>query len=154
MKRIIFMDCLDHGIGRNLALAALRITACVVIFPHGAQLLLGVFGGGGFDHSMYYFTTTAQLPWVVGFLVIVIQYFGSLLLLLGLLTRLNALVMLILFVGMIFTSHLEYGFFMNWFGNQKGEGFEYHVLVLGIMTALVLQGGGKWSLDMILTYEE
>jgi len=46
--------------------------------------------------------------------------------------------------------HVQNGFFMNWFGNQSGEGFEYHLLVVGMSLALVISGGGKWSLDRLM----
>jgi putative oxidoreductase len=57
---------------------------------------------------------------------------------------------LILFLGMIFTVHLQFGFFMNWFGNMKGEGFEYHLLVIGILLPLIISGAGKASLDVVI----
>lgn len=53
-------------------------------------------------------------------------------------------------IGAVVTSHLQNGFFMNWFGNQKGEGFEYHLLVIGLSLAVVVVGSGKYSLDKLL----
>jgi putative oxidoreductase len=50
--------------------------------------------------------------------------------------------------------HVQNGFFMNWFGNQAGEGIEYHVLVAAMAIALVLTGGGKWSLDRALAKQD
>ena len=128
----------------------LRITFAIVLWPHGAQMLLGWFGGYGFSGSMQYFTTQGGLSSFVAFLVIFLEFFGSLLILLGLFTRLAALSMLILFMGMIVTVHQQFGFFMNWFGNLKGEGFEYHLLGIGILLSLAISGGGKASLDSFI----
>lgn len=128
----------------------IRAMLGIVIFPHGAQKLLGWFGGPGFWGEMSYFTEVAGLPWIIGFLVIIIEFFGSLLLIAGLLTRINAFSIFVLFVGIILTAHLQYGFFMNWFGDQSGEGFEYHLLVLGMAGALLISGGGKYSADQLI----
>ncbi len=128
----------------------LRVTLGIVLFAHGAQSLLGWFGGPGFNATMQYLRDVPGLPWLLGFLVICLQFFGALLLLLGLGTRPVALAIFGMFVGMVLTSHLEYGFFMNWGGTQRGEGFEYHVLVLGMCAALTVLGGGALSLDRAL----
>lgn len=129
----------------------LRITLGIVLFPHGAQKLLGWFGGPGFSGTINHLTVDFGLPWIIAFLVIIIEFFGPLLLLAGLLTRINALSIFGLFVGIIFTAHLEQGFFMNWFGQMDAgqEGFEYHLLVLGMALALIISGGGKYSADAI-----
>ncbi|WP_188316186.1 DoxX family protein [Chitinophaga agrisoli] len=128
----------------------LRIVFAIVLWPHGAQLLLGLFGGYGFSGTMQYFTTQAGLPSLIAFLVIFIEFFGSLFILFGLFTRLVAVASIILFLGMIFTVHQQFGFFMNWYGSMKGEGYEYHLLVIGILVCLVISGAGKISLDGIL----
>jgi putative oxidoreductase len=125
----------------------------LVIFPHGAQKLLGWFGGYGFSGTMGYFTQTVGLPWIIGFLVIVIEFFAPLLLAAGLLTRASAASLFGLFVGIIFNAHIQHGFFMNWSGNQAGEGFEYHLLVLGMSAALVVSGAGKYATDRYLLKE-
>jgi len=52
----------------------------------------------------------------------------------------------------IATVHWPNGFFMNWYGNQKGEGFEYHLLALGVAIAVIVVGGGVWSLDLALVH--
>ena len=129
----------------------LRLTIAMVLFPHGAQKLLGWFGGYGFTGTMQFFTDTMGLPWLVGFLVIIIEFFGSLLLLLGLGSRILAAAVAILCIGIILTSHLQNGFFMNWFGNQKGEGYEYFLLLIGLSIALLINGSGKFSVDKLLS---
>ena len=128
----------------------LRLLLGLVLLGHGAQKLLGWFSGYGFDGTMGFFTGTIGLPWIIGFLVIVIEFFGSLSLLLGFATRLWSFSMVILFIGIIYTSHIQYGFFMNWFGNQKGEGYEFFLLAIAISTSLVFTGGGKFSLDGLI----
>ncbi|MGA6827495.1 DoxX family protein [Nitrospira sp. NS4] len=128
----------------------LRLTAGLVMFPHGAQKLLGWFGGFGFNGTMGYFTETLHLPWLVAFLVIVGESFGSVALMLGLLTRFTAASYIVIMLGAITMAHLPYGFFMNWFGKQQGEGFEFHLLVIGIAAALLVTGAGRWSADRLI----
>jgi len=125
----------------------LRLTIGFIIFPHGAQKMLGWFGGYGFNGTMEFFTNSMHLPWILGFLVILIEFIGSLALIAGFASRIWSGAIIVLMLGIIFTSHLDNGFFMNWFGNQKGEGFEYHLLVIGLSLALLLNGSGKHSVD-------
>lgn len=125
----------------------LRLTLGFVMVPHGAQKLLGWFGGFGFDGTMGFFTQKMDLPWLIALLIIIGESFGSLALLAGLLTRFTAASLAVIMFGAITLVHLPHGFFMNWFGQQKGEGFEYHLLVIGIAAALLVTGGGKWSID-------
>jgi putative oxidoreductase len=128
----------------------LRLTLGVVMFPHGAQKLLGWYGGFGFAGTMGFFTETMGMPWLVAFLVIVGESFGSVALLLGFLTRLVAASFGVIMLGAITLVHLPHGFFMNWSGNQQGEGYEYHLLVIGIAVALMLTGAGRWSVDRMI----
>ena len=127
-----------------------RIILGLVILPHGAQKLLGWFGGFGFTNTMTFFTQTAGLPWIIAFLVIMGESFGALGLIFGFLTRLSAFGMICIMLGAIITVHSPNGFFMNWFGKQAGEGFEYHLLVIGICIPLLISGGGKYSVDGLL----
>jgi len=129
---------------------ALRITLGLVMFPHGAQKLLGWYGGFGFSGTMGFFTEAMHLPWIVTLLVIAGEFFGSLGLIAGLLTRFTAASFIVIMLGAITTSHLQHGFFMNWFGKQQGEGYEYHLLVIGIGLALLVTGAGKWSVDKVI----
>lgn len=125
----------------------IRMTIGIILFPHGAQKMIGLFGGYGFSGTMGFFTDTMHLPWLVGFLVIVIEFIGSISLIIGFASRLWSASIIILMLGIIITSHWEYGFFMNWFGNQKGEGYEYHLLVIGLSIAALINGSGKYSVD-------
>lgn len=125
----------------------LRFSIALVLFPHGAQKLIGAFGGFGFTGTMGFFTGTMGLPWLIGFLVIVLEFFSPLLLLAGFMSRVWAFGIAILMLGIVFTSHLDQGFFMNWYGTQKGEGYEYHLLMIGLCVALMLNGSGRYALD-------
>src|SRR5690606_3676767 len=91
-----------------------------------------------------------NIPWIVALLVIFIEFFGAASLILGFASRIWAIAFIILFIGIIFTAHLQYGFFMNWFGKQQGEGYEYHLLVIGLAIAILLNGSGKLSLDYLI----
>ncbi|MBI4402092.1 MAG: DoxX family protein [Nitrospirae bacterium] len=125
----------------------LRVMLGVVMFPHGAQKLLGWFGGFGFSGTMGFFTDQMHIPAVLAFLVVITESFGSLGLIIGLLSRVAAFGIACIMVVAIWLVHWPHGFFMNWFGKQAGEGFEYHLLVLAVCAALLLTGGGKWSVD-------
>jgi putative oxidoreductase len=125
----------------------LRVMLGLVLFPHGAQKLLGWYGGFGFSGTLGFFTGTMHLPWIVAFLIIIGESFGSLGLLMGFLTRFTAASVTVIMLGAIAMVHWPNGFFMNWFGKQAGEGFEYHLLVIGMSLALLIAGAGKWSVD-------
>jgi putative oxidoreductase len=123
----------------------LRITLAVVMFPHGAQKVLGWFGGHGFSRTMKYFTDSG-IPAVFALLAIVAEFLGPLGLAVGLLTRIAAFGVACVMLVAIVTVWPN-GFFMNWYGNQKGEGFEHHLLASGIAMTLIIVGAGAWSLD-------
>lgn len=127
----------------------LRIALAVVMFPHGAQKTLGWFGGHGFRGTMKLLTSSG-IPAIFALLAIAAEFLGSLGLAVGLLTRVAALGIACVMLVSILTVHWPHGFFMNWYGNQKGEGFEYHLLVLGIAITLIIVGAGAWSLDGVL----
>lgn len=124
-----------------------RLTIGLILFPHGAQKMLGMFGGYGFSGTMGFFTDTMHMSWIIGFLVIIIEFVGALSLIAGFASRIWSALTIVLFIGIIFTSHIENGFFMNWFGNQKGEGYEYHLLIIGLSLAILVNGSGKYSVD-------
>lgn len=128
----------------------LRIGLGGVIFAHGAQKLLGWFGGNGFEGTMGFFTEKIGLPWLVAFLVIIGESLGSVGLLAGLFTRFTAASFIVIMIGAITIGHWPQGFFMNWFGQQQGEGYEFHLLVIAMSAALVVVGGGKWALDSLI----
>jgi len=126
-----------------------RMALGIVMLPHGAQKLLGWFGGGGFSGTMAFFTSQG-IPAPLAFLIIVSESFGSLALILGMLTRVAAFGCAAVMLGAIGMVHWQNGFFMNWSGQQAGEGFEYHALALGLALGLLIDGGGTWSLDRMI----
>lgn len=129
----------------------MRLALASVMFPHGAQKLLGWFGGYGFTGSMGFFTGTMGIPWLFAFGAILIEFAAPLLLLLGVGTRLAAAAIGVVMSFAMILVQSKNGFFMNWFGNQKGEGIEYTLLLLGLVLALVVTGGGRWSVDRAMT---
>ena len=138
----------------NIGFSIARLTLGLVILPHGAQKLLGLFGGYGYSATMESFTTQMGLPSFVAFLIIMIEFFGSISLILGLLSRFWALSLIGMFIGIIYTTQLEHGFFMNWFGNQSGEGYEYSLLVIGLALTILINGSGKWSIDNLISKKQ
>lgn len=131
-----------------------RLTLGLVIFPHGAQKLLGLFGGYGYSATIDFFTTQMGLPGIIAFSIIMIEFFGSISLILGFISRFWALSLAGMFLGIIYTTQLEHGFFINWFGNQAGEGFEYSLLIIGLALSIVINGSGKWSIDKLISKKQ
>jgi putative oxidoreductase len=129
-----------------------RLALGLTIFPHGAQKLLGWFGGYGFNGTMGFFTTQMHIPYIVGLFVILIEFFGSLFLIFGFLSRLAALGLIGIYIGAIALVHGANGFFMNWnmVANQ-GEGWEYFILLFALAIIVLIKGGGKSSIDAALT---
>src|SRR6266403_4994090 len=131
----------------SIATAILRLVLGVVFFAHGAQKMLGWFGGYGFSGTMGFFTGTMHIAAPLAFLAIAAEFFGGLGLILGFLTRIAAFGIATNMVVAIATVHGAFGFFMNWTGAQKGEGFEFHLLVLAITAFLMIRGAGAFSVD-------
>jgi putative oxidoreductase len=129
----------DGGIAGLL----LRLTLAVVMFPHGAQKALGWFGGRGFEQTLASFTRSG-IPMVLALLVIVTEFLGPLGLAVGLLTRVVALGFICEMLVAILRVHWRHGFFMNWTGSQPGEGFEYHLLVIGMSVTVLFLCAGTW----------
>ncbi len=128
----------------------LRVLLGLVFFPHGAQKVFGWFGGQGFAGTMAGFEKMG-IPAFFAFLAILAESCGSLGLITGLLTRVAAFGITCNMLVAVALIHFKNGFFMNWFGQKHGEGFEYHILVVAITVALMIRGGGRWSFDRLLT---
>jgi putative oxidoreductase len=124
-----------------------RVTLGAVMLPHGLQKTLGWFGGFGFEGTMNLFTHAMGIPWILAFAAIAAEALGSLALITGVLGRLAALAIAANMAVAIATVHWHNGFFMNWLGGQHGEGFEYHILAIGLAAAVVLRGSGSLSVD-------
>src|SRR5882724_5874839 len=127
-----------------------RLTLGIVMFPHGAQKALGLFGGYGFNGTMNFFTQQMHIPAVFAFLAIAAEFLGSLGLITGFLSRIAAFGIAVEMVVAVVMVHAANGFFMNWYGNQKGEGFEYHLLTFGVALIVMIYGAGKLSVDALL----
>ena len=128
----------------------LRLVLGVVFFFHGSQKVLGWFGGYGFSGTMNFFTHNMGIPAAFAFLAIAAEFLGSLGLILGLLARVAASGIIVNMVMAILMVHRANGIFMNWAGNQKGEGYEYHLLAIAIGLAVVIRGAGAFSVDRLI----
>lgn len=141
LKRLIF------GTDDSLGQLFLRLSLGIVIFPHGAQKAFGWFGGLGLLKTIDVFSEKMHFPPLLTLVLIFIELLGSIGLIFGFFTRLFALGIGTSMAICAYMNHLQNGFFMNWFGKQKGEGFEFHILVVGIALSLLIKGGGAVSID-------
>jgi putative oxidoreductase len=135
----------------NVGSLIARLTLGLVMFPHGAQKALGWFGGYGFQGTMGFFTGMMHIPALFAVLAIAAEFLGSIGLIVGLFSRIAAFGIASVMIVAIATVHASNGFFMNWDGKQPGEGFEYHLLAIGLALIVIIQGGGALSLDKILS---
>ncbi|AKV01756.1 hypothetical protein AKJ09_08419 [Labilithrix luteola] len=127
-----------------------RIALGLVMFPHGAQKALGLFGGHGFSGTMGFFTGQMGIPAAFAALAIAAEFLGSIGLIVGALSRIAALGIAANMLVAVFMVHAKFGFFMNWMGAQAGEGIEYHLLAIGLALIVMVKGAGAWSLDGLL----
>ena len=135
----------------DIATAIVRLVLGVIFFAHGAQKMLGWFGGYGFSGTMGFFTGMMHIPALFAFLAIAAEFFGGLGLIFGFLTRIAALGISCNMIVAVTMIHHQFGFFMNWTGAQKGEGYEYHLLVLAVTAFLMIRGAGAASIDRNLS---
>ena len=135
----------------DYAVTIARLILGVVFFAHGAQKMLGWFGGYGFSGTMGFFTQMLHVPAPLAFLAICAEFFGGLGLIVGLLGRVAAFGIAMNMLVAIFTVHIHNGFFANWSGQQKGEGFEYHLLALALLLLVMIKGAGAFSIDRALS---
>ncbi len=135
----------------DFTMTILRLALGIVFFAHGAQKVFGWFGGYGFSGTMGFFTQQMKIPAPFAFLAIMAEFLGGLGLILGLLGRIAAFGILCNMVVGVLMVHRHFGFFMNWFGNQKGEGFEYHILAIALGLAILIKGSGGLSVDYALS---
>jgi len=131
-------------------LTILRLAAGIMIFPHGLQKTFGWFGGAGFSAQMAGFERS-HIPAVFALLAIAAEFLGGLGLIFGALTRIAAFGLASNMIVGVYLLHWKNGFFMNWSGHQKGEGFEFHILVVAMAIALMARGGGAASIDRVLS---
>jgi len=135
----------------DVSLTLMRLVLAFCIFPHGAQKLLGWFGGRGLGPSIEIFAKAYHIPPALTVIAVCIEFFGSIALVLGLLGRLSGLGVAITMTVAAYQTYLHFGnFFMNWFNLQKGEGIEYHLLAIVLALAIAIRGSGALSLDRLL----
>lgn len=134
----------------SATLLAIRLALGIVVLGHGTQKLLGWFGGYGFDGTMGYFTQTIGIPYFLGVLIILVESVGMIGLILGLCGRIISASLIFIMAGAIFFDHWQYGFFMDWGNNLQGEGYEFHLLVISLALAIVINGTGAYSIDRLL----
>jgi putative oxidoreductase len=128
----------------------IRLMLAVVIWPHGAQKLLGWFGGGGLNETFKRFRSAWNIsPWLA-LIAVASEFLGAMGLVVGLLTRVAALGIGITMTVAMLKAQVRFGFFMNWFGNKQGEGVEYSLLVIAMAISLIISGAGALSLDRLI----
>lgn len=130
-------------------LTIIRLVLGIIFFAHGAQKLLGWYGGPGLARSVQSFVEMLKIPAPLALLVIATEFFGGVALIIGLFSRLAALGIAFTMIGAIATVHFRYGLFMNWLGDKKGHGIEYHLLVLALTLVVLIKGAGAFSLDRV-----
>jgi putative oxidoreductase len=135
----------------DITLTIMRLVLGVIFFCHGAQKTLGWFGGYGFKGTMGFFTQQMGIPAPFAFLAIMAEFLGGLGLVMGLLTRIAAFGICFEMLVAVLMIHIHFGLFMNWAGNQKGEGFEYHLLAIAVTLVLMVKGAGAYSLDRAIS---
>jgi putative oxidoreductase len=138
------------GTDGDWVITIVRIVLGVVFFAHGAQKALGWFGGQGLQSTLRVFREQLGIPAPLAILAVAAEFLGGLGLLVGLLSRIAALGIAAVMLVALLTVHWKFGFFMNWYGEQRGNGIEYHVLVLVLALVVMIKGGGPSSLDQVL----
>jgi len=135
------------GTHADWILGIARVVLGIIFFAHGAQKMLGWYGGPGLASTMRTFTEHLHLPCALAFLVIAGELVSGVGLIIGLFSRIAALFIVLTMVGAIATVHFRFGLFMDWFGGQKGHGIEYHLLAIALALVVVVNGAGAFSLD-------
>ena len=138
------------GTDGDWVIAIVRIVLGVVFFAHGAQKALGWFGGTGLQSTMRVFREQLHIPAPLALLSVAAEFLGGLGLIVGFLSRIAALGIAAVMIVALIAVHGKYGFFMNWYGEKKGHGIEYHILVLALALTVMIKGAGAFSLDQIL----
>ncbi len=131
----------------NIILFITRVILGVVVLAHGAQKLLGWFGGYGFEGTMGFFTNTIGVPYFFALLIIIAETVGMIFLITGFLSRFLAAAVILIMVGAIITVHSQFGFFMDWGNTLGGEGYEFHILAIGLALPTLVLGSGAYSID-------
>lgn len=144
MKTSILQKILSTDQG--LAALVLRIPTGIIFVAHGAQKLFGAFGGHGLEGTGQWMASIGLEPgWLMALLAGSAEFFGGLALILGLLVRPSSALLAFTMLVAIFAVHFEHGLFI------ANNGYEFALSLLAISVALVFAGGGRWSLDGIIS---
>jgi putative oxidoreductase len=139
-----YVEVVEHDrTAVDVALLTTRLVAGLVMIPHGAQHLLGAFNGPGLAGTVQYLGP-------IGYLVAIGEFFGGMSLVAGILSRFSAASIIAIMIGAVLKVHAPFGFFMNWAGTQKGEGFEFHLVMIGLLLPTLIAGPGRFSLARLL----
>ena len=138
------------GTDGDWVITIVRIVLGVVFFAHGAQKALGWFGGVGLQSTVRVFREQLRIPAPLALLSVAAEFLGGLGLIVGLLSRIAALGIAVVMIVALVAVHGKFGFFMNWYGEKQGHGIEYHILALALALAVIIKGGGAFSLDHVL----
>lgn len=136
----------------NWVPAFARIILGIIFFAHGAQKVLGWFGGPSLRKTLSNLTEHAGLPMIVAVAAVGAEFLGGGALILGFLARLSALGIVVNMLAAIFMVHGKFGLFMNWFGDRKGHGIEYHLLAIALAIVIIVEGAGAFSVDGVLSH--
>jgi putative oxidoreductase len=128
-----------------------RIVLGIIFFAHGTQKVFGWFGGPGLRKTLRHLAESLGLPRIMALAAVGAEFIGGVALILGLLGRISALSIVVTMLAAIFMVHGKYGLFMNWFGDRKGHGIEYHLLAIALAIVIIAQGAGAFSLDGLLS---
>lgn len=146
----VLYQLVETNVDARFPATAARLALGIVMFPHAMQKMFGWFGGYGFSGTFGFFTSTLGIPtWLAG-VAILTEFCAAIMLLAGVFTRVAAAGIMAVMIGAILFVHLPNGFFMNWSGDQAGEGFEYHLLAIGLSVVCIVLGGGFFSVDAML----
>jgi len=135
----------------SIVLFILRTTLGIVIFGHGAQKLLGIWGGHGPQWTVEVWQQWWGIPPFLTYIVIAVESIGALMLILGFIGRIISVLITLIMLAAVYLVHIKWGFYMNWYMQpQTGEGFEYHMLIIAIAMCIIIKGSGTWSLDIVI----
>jgi putative oxidoreductase len=130
-------------------LTAIRVTLGAVFFAHGAQKMMGWFGGAGMKETVRTMHEFLGLPVPLALLAMTAEFLGGAGLIVGLLSRVAAIGIGVIMLSAIVMVHGRHGLFMNWLGDRNGHGIEYHLLAIAMAIAIVVRGSGAASLDRL-----
>lgn len=133
-------------------LTFLRVVVAIVMFPHGAQKVLGWFGGHGAQWTIEMWEKWFGFPAFITVLVMMAEFLGPILMIIGAGVRIVASAFALIMIGAVYFVHARWGFFMNWYTEQtRGEGFEYHILMMSVLAVIIVNGAGPFSIDRKMT---